>query len=185
MAQDLGIIYLGTVSFKLLTKDPPIVRNSHMWSTHLGFARSESVRAILLCTLPTALKEMLIANMLSRAAVEHTTESDDEITDEATSILSTDLLNELKENTQKYPVMQGLPYIVCEGLPCRRTHVNSRRQPYWPVKDTTPLQQGLLVVGDKIIIPNSTRQEMVNCLHEIHQGICRKINAGRERTCQV
>lgn len=38
--------------------------------------------------------------------MEHMTESKDEITDEATSIVSTDLLKKLKEDMQKDPVMQ-------------------------------------------------------------------------------
>ena len=47
---------------------------------------------------------------------------------------------------------------------------------YWPERDEMTVQQGLLMKGNRLVIPVSTRLDVLDKLHEGHQGItkCRE-----------
>ena len=43
-------------------------------------------------------------------------------------------------------------------------------QDFWPVIDNVQIAQGMLFVGDHIIVPKLLRAEMLDLLHETHMG---------------
>ena len=54
--------------------------------------------------------------------------------------------------------------------PKKKHSASSILQDYWPVKDEVCIADGLLCVGDHIVIPSSLKSEMLALLHESHMG---------------
>ncbi|KAL0202595.1 hypothetical protein M9458_000613, partial [Cirrhinus mrigala] len=85
---------------------------------------------------------------------------------EATDALSPQTLQQLKEATVADQVLQDL----CEK---RRRSVNSNLHSYWPMRHKISVQNGIVMAGDKIIIPHSFRRVILEKLHIAHQGMQR------------
>ncbi|KAJ3610690.1 hypothetical protein NHX12_022782 [Muraenolepis orangiensis] len=90
---------------------------------------------------------------------------------EATDVLSTETLSQLKEATDS--VLQA----VCDknrtGWPKKRCSVDRSLHSYWPMWHNISLKNGIMMVGDKIIVPQSFKKVIVEKLHLAHQGIQR------------
>lgn len=52
--------------------------------------------------------------------------------------------------------------------------------PYWNVRDQVHEAEGLMFLGEKLIVPAGLRKEMLNLVHESHQGIENSLARGRE-----
>ena len=62
-----------------------------------------------------------------------------------------------------------------EGWP-DRCKVPSVLKPYWQVRSDLNIINGILLKGERIVIPAEMRLEMLDCIHKGHQGIskCRE-----------
>ena len=54
---------------------------------------------------------------------------------------------------------------------------NPKLKPYWTVRHELTVQDGLLLFGTRIVIPQSLQREMFERIHEGHKGIvkCRAL----------
>ncbi|RXN06058.1 Transposon Ty3-I Gag-Pol [Labeo rohita] len=125
-------------------------------------------------------KHMHIADMLSRATVGSEADDSGDLYDEkvvhgleATDALSPQTLQQLKEATVADQVLQDLCEKVETGWPQRRRSVNSNLHSYWPMRHKISVQNGIVMAGDKIIIPHSFRKAILEKLHIAHQGMQR------------
>ena len=59
-----------------------------------------------------------------------------------------------------------------EGWPSH-TSLPSMLRPYWPVQNQLTIQNGLLLNGPRLVIPTCMWLEMLDKLHEGHQGVVR------------
>ena len=84
-------------------------------------------------------------------------------------------INEIKEKQQSDEVCRLLMNYVQNSWP-QRSSVPSAVKPYWQVKDELTLINGLLVKGERIVIPAEMRLEMLDRIHDGHLGItkCRE-----------
>ena len=122
-------------------------------------------------------KENLIADCLSRASV----------TDQQPSVIEHDAeeyvnallgnmpasdrkLDLIKEMQQEDEICLKLSEYSNIGWPDPKD-IPSVLKPYSTFKDEFSLCQGLLLKGDRIVIPSSMRLEMLECLHSGHLGI--------------
>lgn len=110
-------------------------------------------------------KHMYIADTLSRATVNKADDDAEDLYDEkvvhgleATDALSTQTLQQLKDATAADQVLQELCKRVETGWPQKRRNMNSNLHSYWPMRHKISIQNGIVMVGDKIIIPQSFKK---------------------------
>ena len=122
---------------------------------------------------------MYIADTLSRANVESEHESDDIDVDTTMRIhsLVTNLpkLNQRKQKVQcatpEDETMVKLSQTIAGGWPRHRRDCDPLIRQYWPIRDELHVIQGVVYAGERIVIPNSMRSEMLQKLHESHLGM--------------
>ena len=61
--------------------------------------------------------------------------------------------------------------VVMNGWPELRRSVPEYVRPYWNMRDEMSTSDGLLFAGERIVIPESMRQDMLHILHEPHRGM--------------
>ena len=127
-------------------------------------------------------KNMLLADTLSRAFLDETQPEDlfdDEI--EVNSIqMSDNKLSEYKEATAKDSSLIMLKDAVLNGWPHSLQLTPSAIKPYYTFRDEITYVDGLCFKGNKIIIPETLRPEVLNCIHEAQLGIVKSIRLARD-----
>ena len=122
---------------------------------------------------------MYIADTLSRAYVESEHESDDIEVDTNMRIhsLVTNLpmSNQRKQKvqcaTEEDETMVKLSQTIAGGWPRHRRDCDPLIRQYWPIRDELHIIQGVVYAGERVVIPNSMRSEMLQKLHESHLGM--------------
>ena len=131
-------------------------------------------------------KDQNTADTLSRSPND--TESESEITGEVESFVnfvisnlpaSESRLEEIRAALSDDPISQALIGYVKEGWP-EKHKLPEVLKPYWSVRDDFTIYDGLLLKGTRLYIPVSMRLDILNKIHEGHQGI----NKCRERAKQ-
>ncbi|XP_031335291.1 uncharacterized protein K02A2.6-like [Photinus pyralis] len=128
-------------------------------------------------------KELVIADTLSRSPVD--TEDSQELAEEIlayvqyiiSSFPSTDdRLSEIVLGQHEDPVCCELSKYCSEGWPARHS-ISQECVPYWQHRNRITLQEGLLMKDSRIVIPQSLRKDILDKLHNGHQGIskCRSL----------
>ena len=85
--------------------------------------------------------------------------------------ISDERLAEFKIATAKDPVLQKLKETIMQGWPSHRQLTSSTVLPYYNYRDELSVQDGLILRGDRIVIPTTLRQSLKKRLHVGHLGI--------------
>nr|XP_054752483.1 uncharacterized protein LOC129258054 [Lytechinus pictus] len=80
-------------------------------------------------------------------------------------------LSQLKEETAKDAEFAALREVVVRGWPERRRDLPRHLQSYWAFRDELAVEDGLILKGERILIPKSMREYILSKLHESHQDI--------------
>ncbi|KAK7107196.1 hypothetical protein V1264_015153 [Littorina saxatilis] len=126
-------------------------------------------------------KELVIADALSRKPVPHSSE-DEELSDEVTAYVDSVMtskpvtsrrMDALRAATVHDPELQKVISYTLNGWP---STVNEQFRPYQLVQGELSLVDGLLVYNDRIVVPSKERKNVLQKLHETHQGLnkCRQ-----------
>lgn len=120
-------------------------------------------------------KDLVIADALSRAPImsEEAQNDIDEYQIHTVSYLPiSDLrLNELKQATETDTTMQMVIKYACQGWPCQKGLVPNEVKPYWGVRDELYVSEGLVLRGDRVVVPRALRHDMLKKIHSSHLGI--------------
>ena len=84
---------------------------------------------------------------------------------------SSEQLEQIRCATAEDATLQRLYQVVMNGWPELRRSVQEDVRPYWNMRDEMSTSDGLLFEGERIVIPESMRQEMLQLLHEPHVGM--------------
>ena len=120
---------------------------------------------------------MYIADALSRAYLPETNESlvpkleVNEVNLTAHLPISPDKYVEFKKATAEDQVMQLLQDTVFDGWPNTKAELPVDIRPYWTYRDEVSCVDGLLFKGNKLVVPHALRAQMLDKIHESHQGI--------------
>lgn len=87
-----------------------------------------------------------------------------------------DRLEELRCQQQEDEVTKQIMEYSSTQWP-ERSQLPGPLKPYWPERNELTIQQGLLMKGNRLVIPVSMRLDVLERIHEAHQGI----NKCRER----
>ena len=63
-----------------------------------------------------------------------------------------------------------LSHYINTGFPCEKKNLLTDVQEFWNYRDTLSIENGLLNCGSRIIVPHEMRVEMLQYIHEGHQG---------------
>ena len=126
-------------------------------------------------------KNVRLADTLSRLIVP---EQDPEIKDLDVSIASImkirpRRLAKLQEESRKDPVLVLLSKYIRKGWPDCKQDIEEILHPYWAFRGELALLDGLIVRGNRVVIPTSLRPEMLDRLHLGHQGITGTLQRAR------
>lgn len=143
--------------------------------------------------------EMYIADLLSRTAREASTEGMDKEV-EIYSIKRTEKLlafiaelnvaeyvqisdrrfNEIAAETRKDLVLQKLLNVLSTGWPEHKEQIDDELLVYRAMKDELTVHQGVVLKGNRVLIPKTLRPMFVKRLHKAHQGVEYTLRAARE-----
>ena len=126
-------------------------------------------------------RELYIADMLSRACIS---KDETPICDEKYSMFSIEnlpcsqsKLSALKEETLKDMELTILKDTVSRGWPENKRQINPRITQYWNFRDEISYFDGLLLKGEKVIVPRSMQKTIIEQIHQkSHLGINKCIN---------
>ena len=125
-------------------------------------------------------KEMFIADTLSRAPIKVKA---DQLFDESLEInvinATQEKLCELQEATEEDETLQVLKKFTMEGWP-ESSKIPPEVKPYFSYRDEISEENGLLMKGNKLIIPKSLQREMLDKVHDAHLGIVKSKALARE-----
>ena len=84
-------------------------------------------------------------------------------------------MEELRSQQQQDEVTKQLITYCSDGWP-EKSHLPTPLKAYWQERGDLTVQQGLLMKGNRLVIPVSMRLDVLDKLHEGHQGItkCRE-----------
>lgn len=119
-------------------------------------------------------KTLVIADTLSRAPSKETELSvDDKFCVHTVENLpiSTPKLAQFKIEVDKDHELIKLKEAVRNGWPSHKAALDPEIHVYWAIKEEISEQEGLLLRGERLIVPRAMRPEMLSKIHESHLGI--------------
>ena len=125
--------------------------------------------------------EMTLADCLSRLPTRN---RDPEIPlDVQVSLVqfSSPRLEELRRATREDPVLSHLMEYIATGFPATRRDTHSSTHDYWSFRDELSIEDGLVLKGTRVVIPEKLRDQFIKDVHAGHQGVTRRQQ--RARTC--
>ncbi|CAC5400091.1 unnamed protein product [Mytilus coruscus] len=127
---------------------------------------------------PVTGKDLVVPDMLSRAPIKINTNNEVENDIECfvnmvirNTSMSDRNLEQIMEETSKDDTLQTLTRLITDGWPDEKNEVPKEVFEYWNFRDELSNVNGIILKGEKIIIPTSMRKNMLNKLHEGHLGI--------------
>ena len=84
-------------------------------------------------------------------------------------------LNEIRKETEADPVLDQLQGIITAGWPDSIKDLPLVIRSYWPCRDEPSVNNGIIMKGSRIIIPETQQKIILDQLHYSHQGV--------EKTC--
>ena len=129
-------------------------------------------------------EDLTIADTLSRAPASNPTTADELLHQEADAFVNMVVqhlpaterrLEEIKQHQSSDETCQQLIVFCQSGWPDKHT-ANAFIKPYLPMAAEFSVESGLLMRGNRIVIPPSLRRELLGKIHDGHQGItkCRE-----------
>jgi hypothetical protein len=78
---------------------------------------------------------------------------------------------QLREATKSDHVLKGLMEIIINGWPERINQLPTDIKPYWSFRDELAIEDGIIFKGQQVIIPECMRADVLQQLHQSHQGV--------------
>ena len=93
--------------------------------------------------------------------------------------VSTDKMGELKEATRTDETLQQLKFTIRRGWPRKMGSLPQELQHCWNLRDELHEAEGLLFLGDRVVVPRKLMPYMLQLIHESHQGADKCKTRGR------
>lgn len=86
-------------------------------------------------------------------------------------VLSSSRLEELRQETLTDPTCMSVTDIILKGWPVSSKRLPHDGKPYYAMRDEITSDRGLLLRGQRFIIPHSLQQYYLQELHQGHPGV--------------
>ena len=120
-------------------------------------------------------KELLIADALSRAPLPDEAlgliYEEYDINTLTTVSISETKLDQIRQTTLNDPDLQSLKPLIQHGWPDSKHQTPLAARPYWDYRDEMTIQDGIILRGERVVIPSSLQKEMLDIIHRSHLGI--------------
>ena len=90
------------------------------------------------------------------------------------------IINRIREETSKDTVLQLLAKYIHNGRPGDQKKIPKELHLYWNYRDEISMEDGILLKSHGILIPYTLHMEMLDLMHEGHQGIEKCLLHSRE-----
>ena len=77
----------------------------------------------------------------------------------------------IKSSTESDPELSSLTSTIITGWPETRSSCSEKIQKYWNTRHELSIANGIVLKGDKIVIPATMRREILQQLHHSHMGM--------------
>ena len=79
-------------------------------------------------------------------------------------------LKQLRKSTVQDGQLTRLKGYISTGFPCDKKNLPTDLHEFWPHKEMLSIESGLITCGNRITVPREMRPEMLQYIHEGHQG---------------
>ena len=80
-------------------------------------------------------------------------------------------LNNIRQETAKDHILCELKEVIVHGWPDRVKELPNQLRPYWSFRDELAVEDGLILKGERVVIPKTIQEHLLTQLHMGHQGI--------------
>ena len=115
-------------------------------------------------------RELLLADAMSRLNPKPGAQIDLDAAIYAVQF-STHKLTQLKEKTNQDEMLHLLKETIISGWPEEAKQLPRSIRHYWSCRDELSVDDGMVIKGERIIIPESMREETLGRIHAGHQGV--------------
>ena len=117
-------------------------------------------------------QELVIADTLSRAIAPKQQQEDHimNIAIDPFEEIPDTTLQEVKEHTDNDSDLQELIKIILNGWPNNKNEVPDSVKPYFSIRDTLSVSDGIILKAERILVPKSLRADIKKRLHCAHLG---------------
>ncbi|XP_062619835.1 uncharacterized protein K02A2.6-like [Saccostrea cucullata] len=127
---------------------------------------------------------MYLADTLSRAYLRNNDQTgtlEEEAIHQARFLpVIKDRLHELRQETQEDKTLVELIKVILSGWPEISACVSAPLQPYFSIRDELTFQDGIVFKGERILIPETMRMDMLHRIHSSHIGVEGRLRRARE-----
>lgn len=116
-------------------------------------------------------KDIVLADTLSRLPSTHNTETIDLDVRVDFVRFSDERIQELRNKTKADPVLQALSETIVTGWPEAIKELPTSIRSYWSFRDELSVEDGILLKGTRVVIPESMQTFILEKLHYGHLGI--------------
>ena len=128
-------------------------------------------------------KDLVLADTLSRAFLQNVPTKQEEFEMiNAVNLLPIrpERLNKLKAETKRDSTLQELMRTILDGWPTDKALLPLSLTLYFTFRDELTIQDGLIFKGERVLVPQSLRREMMQAIHATHSGIEGCLKRSRE-----
>jgi len=128
-------------------------------------------------------KSIVTADTLSRAPVQTDTLHEPEVTtvnNISLSSINQTRLDEIRVATDRDETLQTLKRVILQGWPAHKSAVPVSVVVYFDYRDELTVHDGILLRGDRVVIPVSMQRDMLQKVHAGHLGINSCLRRARE-----
>ena len=116
-------------------------------------------------------REMILADSLSRAPNKRNASTINLDTKIALVQFSNEKISTLQHATKEDGILSQLFDIIVTGWPEKQRDLPRDLRPYWSYRDELSVENGIILKGDRIVIPESMQPDILKQIHAGHQGI--------------
>ena len=128
--------------------------------------------------------QVLVADALSRAPTRKEEESDQADLEAVCAVTDADLtdpmLLSLQPATDADKTMKKVKIFIQDGWPVERKELPPDVMPYYHIHDELVYEKGIILKGERFVIPQVLRKEMLEELHRPHMGLESTLRRARE-----
>ena len=86
---------------------------------------------------------------------------------------SDEKLNALRRDSSSDPELSALREIIYSGWPEKQKRVPVPLRKYWAYRDELSIENGMVLEGERVIITESQRDDILEKIHQAHQGVAK------------
>nr|XP_033936287.1 uncharacterized protein K02A2.6-like [Pseudochaenichthys georgianus] len=171
----------GLLAFKLITDHKPLIPLMNSRDLDNVPLRCQRLLMRLMRFNPEAEyapgKTLVVADTLSRSPQEDKELSrDTDVECYVAAVMSSipaspKKIDSIRAETAADEQLQEVIRYIQEGWPEHRAHINTCVREYFPVRNELSMHDGVVTRGSRIVIPGRLRSEILERIHEGHQGL--------------